>query len=128
MSVTSHVIVLALLWICYEILRPGLAKMLEEPIKVWTIYRIRRQQRLELEAHVRRIASLKARIAAVGTIEGSDPRGQLILGPGWSFDCSNGTPINRVDELGVYRFCGYTSAELREIHARRDEFANRPNN
>ncbi len=108
-------------------LRDAAIHLLAEPRAVWTIYRLRRQQRRLAADEEKRVAGLKARIDRVGTFEGYDPAGQLILGPGWAFDCSNGVPINRIDEKGVYRFCGYTRDELIEIHARRDEFADRPN-
>ena len=125
MSATSHVVVIAILWIAYELMRPLVVHLLKEPRAVLEIYRIRRQQRAQIAAEIKRVAGLKARIERIGSIEGVDASGALVIGPGWSFDCSNGVPINRIDERGIYRFCGYTKKELLEIHARRDEYVDR---
>lgn len=79
-----------------------------------------------MRANATRIEGLKARIVAVGSIEHESPD-TIFLGLGWHFDNTCGAPIHSFDSRGVYRYLGYTLAEIREIHARRDEFADRPN-
>lgn len=92
----------------------------DEARAVLTIWRVRRQNQRILIEEARRVAGLKAEILAIGSAE-VDPWGGLLLS-GWSFDVSNGTPVHRVDERGVWHYCGYTKQELLEIHARPDEF------
>ncbi len=103
------------------IVRPLLLRPLAELRRVLEIYRIREQQRAFLEAEAKRVAGLKATIVSVGGVE-QDPGGTLHLLAGWEFDCSNGTPVHRVDGNRNYLYCGYTKAELLEIHSRADEF------
>lgn len=89
---------------------------------VWTIYAIRKQQRVRALEESRRLASLKARVLAVGPIH-VDAMGAIHLDDGWKFDNSAGAPEHFVDERGVYRYLGHTLAEIKEIHARRAEFS-----
>lgn len=89
---------------------------------VWTIYAIRKQQRVRALEENRRLARLKATVLAVGEIH-VDALGALHLGDGWKFNNAAGAPEHCVDEHGVYRYLGFTVAEMKEIHARRAEFS-----
>lgn len=118
------IIVLAVLnwewWVKRQLLRPW-----AEVRAVLDIYRIRRQQRRILRKSIAEIEKLKAKILAIGGVQIMGPNDVHLLA-GWSFDCSNGTPVNHVDQQGVPHYCGYSARELIEIYKRRDEYIERP--
>lgn len=102
-----------------RLLRPALI----EAAAIAQIYRIRRQARKQLEHDMATIAKIKAPIVSVGDIM-EIPGGVRLLG-NWQFDMSTGAMPHRVDAKGNAFYCGYSQKELREIHARRDEYVNR---
>lgn len=97
-------------------------RKLREFLSFWRAWS--RQQELvhHLRAHHARLAGIKARVVSIGEIWPAPHGNGVILGPEWEFDCSNGAMLNRVDDNGTHYFCGYTAAELREIHAHRQEW------
>lgn len=95
-----------------------------ELVELVKIARWRRKQRAMIAAEMKRVAALKGVIRNVGGIAIA-PDGSLLLLDGWEIDVSNGAPVNRVGDDGVLYYCGYTRAELLEIHKRRDEYVER---
>lgn len=100
-------------------------KIANEAANIIRIWQIRRQNGRVFDKLMAERMALKGKILKVGNIEVL-PTGQLYLDDGWGFDCSNGCIPSRIGKDGTYYFCGYSRKELIEIHARRDEYVNRP--
>lgn len=90
----------------------------------WHAARRQRAMINSLRAEERRLDGLKAKVVRVGGIQELG-QGVILLTGEWEFDgrTPNGPiPIQRLGLDGQMRFCGYTNAELREIHAHRADW------
>lgn len=111
-SFAGLVLAVAAMLVGWELTRE-LRGELREAARYLAARRLRRR-------HAADRANLKAGIVRVGDAQvGPD---SIILGEDWLFDTSNGAPVHSVGPDGLPRFCGYTVAELKEVHARRAEF------
>lgn len=106
------------------LMRPSVAKAWTEAMAARGILKMRRQTKNIVDGELERRGKIKAIVLSVGTIR--EIGDTIMLEGDWGFDCTNGALPQYIGADGVYRFCGYTKAELKEIWQRRDEFANRP--
>lgn len=92
----------------------------QDLVNGWRAARRQRAMIKQAQANEARLKQLKGRIIAIGELP--MPDGGVWLGEGWSFHLPPGLPLVWVDMQGIMHFAGYTTDELREIHAHRADW------